>query len=123
VLGIGVRADREKQEDNVYNLACSVAEHLGVGDVVKRDHVVANCDNVGAGHGVPTDGMIEAVKLLARKESILLDPVYSRKGMDGLIYLVRKGAFKEDENIVFLHTGVSAGLFGYRTCFGFEDYR
>ena len=123
VLGIGVRAPQEKQEENVYKLACRIADHIGVGDVVKRDHVVANCNYVGEGYGLPTKGMVEAVKLLARKESILLDPVYSGKGMDGMIDLVKKGEFSQDENIVFLHTGGSAGLFGYRGAFEFDDYR
>ena len=61
--------------------------------------------------------MIEAVQLLAREEAILLDPVYSGKGMAGLIDLVRKGKYRKDENIVFLHTGGSAGLFAYRKTF------
>ena len=58
--------------------------------------------------------MIEAVQLLAREEGILLDPVYSGKGMAGLIDLVRKGYFSKDENVVFLHTGGAAALFAYR---------
>ena len=58
--------------------------------------------------------MIEAVQLLAREEGILLDPVYSGKGMAGLIDLVRNGHFIKGENVVFLHTGGSAALFAYR---------
>ena len=58
--------------------------------------------------------MIEAVQLLALEEGILLDPVYSGKGMAGLIDLIRKGYFKKSENVVFLHTGGSAALFAYR---------
>jgi len=58
--------------------------------------------------------MLEAVTLLAQLEGILLDPVYSGKGMAGLIDLVRKGHFGKDDNVVFIHTGGSAGLFGYR---------
>ena len=77
----------------------------------------ANGDYVGPGYGLATDGMIEAIELLAREEGILLDPVYSGKGMAGLIDLVRKGEFRKDENIVFLHTGGSAGLFAYRKTF------
>jgi L-cysteate sulfo-lyase len=57
------------------------------------------------------------VTLLARTEGILLDPVYSGKGMAGLIDLVRKRHFKKGQNVVFLHTGGSAGLFGYRQAF------
>ncbi len=77
----------------------------------------ANCDYVGAGYGVPTPGMIEAVQMLARTEGILLDPVYSGKGMAGLIDLIRRGHFRKDENVVFVHTGGSVGLFGYRESF------
>ncbi len=51
--------------------------------------------------------------MLARQEGIFLDPVYSGKGMAGLIDLIRRGHFKAGENIVFLHTGGQAGLFGY----------
>jgi L-cysteate sulfo-lyase len=57
--------------------------------------------------------MAEAVIMLARSEGIFLDPVYSGKGMAGLIDLVRKGTFAAEENIVFLHTGGQVGLFGY----------
>jgi L-cysteate sulfo-lyase len=112
VLGIGVRAPREAQETSVYNLAVKTAELLGVPDAVSRDKVRANCDYVGAGYGVPTPGMVEAVTMMARLEGILLDPVYSGKGMAGLIDLCRKGHFKKGENVVFLHTGGSTALFG-----------
>jgi L-cysteate sulfo-lyase len=117
VLGIGVRAAKEKQERNVYDLACRTAEHLGVPGIVKREHVAANCDYVGPGYGVPTEGMAEAVKLVARLEGILLDPVYTGKGMHGLIDLVSKGFFAADSDVVFLHTGGSAGLFAYPDAF------
>ena len=52
---------------------------------MRRERVQANCDYVGDGYGLPTSSMIEAVSLLARLEGILLDPVYSGKGMAGLI--------------------------------------
>ena len=77
----------------------------------------ANCDYVGTGYGHPTPGMIEAVQMVARTEGIFLDPVYSGKGMAGLIDLIRKGAFKAGENVVFLHTGGAVGLFGYADTF------
>jgi L-cysteate sulfo-lyase len=113
VLGIGVRAPKPVQEDKVYSLAARTAEMLGVPGAVVRERVVANCDYVGAGYGLPTDGMMEALELVARTEGILLDPVYSGKAMAGLIDLVRKGQFTKGQNIVFLHTGGAVGLFGY----------
>ena len=118
VLGIGVRAAEEAQETNVYNLAVKTAELLGIPGSIKRESVTANCDYVGGGYGVPTPGMVEAVTLVARLEGILLDPVYSGKGMAGLIDLCRKGHFKKGENIVFLHTGGAVALYGYMEAFG-----
>jgi L-cysteate sulfo-lyase len=118
VLGIGVRAPRPTQEENVFALATKVADAIGASGSVARERVVANCDYVGAGYGVPTPGMIEALKLFARTEGILLDPVYSGKGADGLIDLARKGFFEPGANVVFLHTGGSAGLFGYEHALG-----
>ncbi len=113
VLGIGVRNPRDKQEANVHKLAEATAAKLGLSGGIPASSVVANCDYVGAGYGIPTEGMAEAVKLLARQEGIFLDPVYSGKGMAGLIDLIRKGHFRADENVVFLHTGGQVGLFGY----------
>ena len=57
--------------------------------------------------------MIEAVKLLARLEGILLDPVYSGKAMAGFIDLLRKGHFKNEDNLLFIHTGGSPALYAY----------
>jgi L-cysteate sulfo-lyase len=122
VLGIGVRAPREVQEGNVFRLARETAEYLGLGDVIAREDVVANCEYVGGGYGLPTEGMVEAVKLVAQTEGILLDPVYSGKAMAGLIDVIRKGELKVEENVVFVHTGGSAALFGYPEIFDLPAY-
>ena len=90
--------------------------------VVLRGAVRANCDYVGAGYGVPTDGMVEALKLLAQTEGLLFDPVYSGKALDGLIDQIRQGYFDSMQNVVFLHTGGSAGLFGYPDIFDLPGY-
>jgi len=117
VLGIGVRQPKEKQEANVLRLAQATAAHMGVDRPIPASAVEANCDYVGAGYGLPTPGMAEAVQMLARLEGIFLDPVYSGKGMAGLIDLIRKGVLASDETVVFLHTGGSSGLFGYADFF------
>ena len=120
LLGIGVRAPKPKQEENVYNLALATAEKLGCPGVVQREDVVANTDYVGEGYGIPTKECLQAIEMFARLEGILLDPVYSGKGAAGLIDLTRKGAFAGDENIVFLHTGGSVALFGYTAAFDYS---
>ncbi len=120
LLGIGVRAPKPKQEENVYNLALATAEKLGCPGVVQREDVVANTDYVGEGYGIPTKECLDAIEMFARLEGILLDPVYSGKGAAGLIDLTRKGAFAGEENIVFLHTGGSVALFGYTAAFDYS---
>jgi len=117
VLGIGVRAPKAAQEDKVFQLAEQTAGLLGAAGAVRREAVVANCDYVGPGYGLPTPGMIEAVTMLARSEGILLDPVYSGKAMAGLIDLIRKGQLRKGQNVVFLHTGGAVGLYGYLHAF------
>ncbi|WP_373281656.1 D-cysteine desulfhydrase [Litoreibacter roseus] len=122
LLGIGVRAPQEKQEGMVYDLANRTNAYLGAPAEIKRSDVRANCDYVGPGYGLPTDGMIAALKLLAETEGLLFDPVYSGKGLDGLIDLIRKGYFDGMSNVAFLHTGGSAALFGYPETFDLPGY-
>lgn len=73
--------------------------------------------HVGDGYGQPTAEMVEAVTWIARHEGIVLDPVYTGKGMAGLMALVRAGRFNASNSIVFLHTGGTPALFGYRLTF------
>jgi L-cysteate sulfo-lyase len=117
VLGIGVRLPKDRQEANVHKLAEATADYVGMRGGVARSTVVANCDYVGPGYGQPTEGMTEAVLMLARLEGVLLDPVYSGKAMAGLIDLIRKGEIRKGEKVVFLHTGGAVGLFGYQGVF------
>ncbi|WP_424944715.1 D-cysteine desulfhydrase [Aliiroseovarius crassostreae] len=123
LLGIGVRAPQGKQESMVYDLACKTMDYLGMGAVIERASVRANCDYVGPGYGLPTDGMRAALLKLAQLEGLLFDPVYSGKGLDGLIDQVRKGYFAGMDNVVFLHTGGSAALFGYPGIFNLPGYQ
>jgi L-cysteate sulfo-lyase len=113
-LGIGVSAPQAEQEEKVFKLADETADYIGAAGCVRRDDVIANCDYVGEGYGIPTQGMKDAVSLLATMEGLLFDPVYSGKGLAGMIDLIKNNHFSKDDNVVFLHTGGSMGLFGYR---------
>lgn len=117
VTGIGVRAPREVQETRVHDLASRVLKLLGVEQALPRSSVVADDRFIGAGYGLPTAGMVEAVTMLARSEGILADPVYTGKGLAGLLEMVRSGRFQGDEDVIFVHTGGSVGLFGYGPTF------
>ncbi|MEM9208096.1 MAG: D-cysteine desulfhydrase [Pseudomonadota bacterium] len=114
VLGIGVNAPKDAQEEKVFALCEETADYVGAPGIVSREDVVANCDYVGDGYGVPTEAMNDAVILLARLEGLLFDPVYSGKGLAGMLDLIAKGEIGRDETVVFIHTGGSAALFAYR---------
>jgi D-cysteine desulfhydrase len=85
----------------------------------KKKSPVTQCfgDYVGPGYSLPTPEMTAAVKMVARTEAILLDPVYTGKAMAGLIDLARKGFFRKEENVLFLHTGGSPALYAYLDTF------
>lgn len=113
LLGIGVGDAKAAQEAKVFALAEATAALVGAPGCVAASDVIANCDYIGDGYGVPTESMNEAVLLMARLEGLLVDPVYSGKALAGLIDLVKKGEFARAETIVFLHTGGAVGLFAY----------
>ncbi len=117
VTGISVNRKKDVQEEVVYNLVQKTAARVGIKSEIPKETVVVFDDYVGEGYSIPTDGMIEAVNLLAKTEGILLDPVYTGKAMAGLIDLVRKGYFKNDENVLFIHTGGSPALYAYLDTF------
>ena len=113
VVGINVSRPKEPQEALVHGLVERTAEHLGLRERVPKDAVLCFGDYVGPGYSRPTPEMAEAVRLLARIEGILLDPVYTGKAMAGLLDLVRKGFFEKKESVLFLHTGGSPALYAY----------
>jgi D-cysteine desulfhydrase len=113
VIGINVSRPKVEQEELVYHLVQKTAEHVGVNSGISRKAVVCFDEYVGPGYSLPTPEMAEAVRMLARLEGVLIDPVYTGKAMAGLIDLVRKGAFNQKENILFIHTGGSPALYVY----------
>jgi D-cysteine desulfhydrase len=113
VIGVNVSRTKEVQEDMVYDLVKKTATHVGVNSAIPRDAVLCFGDYVGPGYSLPTPQMAEAVRMLARLEGILMDPVYTGKAMAGFIDLIRQGFFSKDENVLFVHTGGSPALYVY----------
>ena len=114
VLGINVSRKKQDQEELVYGLVKKTAKHVGLNFEIPREAVTCFDEYVGPGYSLPTPEMAEAVRLVARTEGILLDPVYTGKTMAGLIDLVRKDFFKKDDTVLFLHTGGSPALYVYQ---------
>ena len=114
VLGINVSRTKQAQEELVYGLVEKTAQHVGLNFEIPREAVTCFDEYVGPGYSLPTPEMAEAVRLVARTEGILLDPVYTGKTMAGLIDLVRKGFFNKDDTVLFLHTGGSPALYVYQ---------
>ncbi len=117
VVGINVSRPKEAQEEIVYDLASRTLKLLGVEEPLPRDRVLCFGDYVGKGYSLPTPEMVEAVKFLASREGILLDPVYTGKAMAGLMDLARKGFFQTKENVLFVHTGGVPALYAYADAF------
>ena len=114
LIGISTRGSTAALTEKYNRLASETADMLCIRGGVPKEAFQIFDDYVGAGYSIPTDGMVEAVQLFARHEGILLDPVYTGKTAAGLIDLVRKGHFKPDDNVLFVHTGGSPALYAYQ---------
>lgn len=112
VMGVSVRQPKARQIAAVHKLAVATAETLGA-PPPPEDAVLVDDGYVGAGYGIPAESTLEAISLTARLEGLLLDPVYSAKGMAGLIGMIRLGLFKSSDAVLFLHTGGASALFAY----------
>jgi D-cysteine desulfhydrase len=113
LTGVNVRRPRAEQETNVHRLALETAAFAGL-PAPSRQSVVARDEWVGPGYSLPTAEMIEAVRLFAQLEGILLDPVYTGKAAAGLIGLVRNGHFPAGARVLFVHTGGAPALYAYQ---------
>ena len=115
IVGIDIDAEPERVRADVLAYGRAAAGLLDLpfddGDV----EVVAG--HAGPAYGVPHAATIEAIRLGAALEGLVLDPVYSGKGLAGLIALIRSGRWTADQDIVFIHTGGAPALFAYRHLF------
>lgn len=109
VMGVSVRQPKEKQIAAVHKLASATAAQL-TDEPLPVEKVYVDDRFVGKGYGLPTEGTIDAIKTLARMEGVLLDPIYSAKGMIGM---AEEGFFDGEKDVVFLHTGGAMALFAY----------
>lgn len=117
VIGMNVLMEKSHQEPAVWKLVREIQIQYGVGLSAIKEDVISMDEGLGAGYAMPTEGMIESVRLLAEKEGILLDPTYTGKAFSGLMSLIRKGFFRKEDRILFVHTGGSVALFEHQNWF------
>lgn len=116
IVGVDIDAEPERVRSDVTRLAREAAERLDV--PFSELHVDVVAGHAGPAYGVPHAATVEAIKLAGRLEALPVDPVYSGKGLAGLIALIREGRWSADDDVIFIHTGGSPALFAYQSALG-----
>lgn len=116
IVGIDIDAEPARVRADVITFAREAADLLDVAFDEATVEVVAG--HAGPAYGVPHEATIEAIRLAGRLEALPLDPVYSGKGLAGLIALIRGARWRSGEDVVFLHTGGEPALFAYQSALG-----
>ncbi len=114
VLGISIDRPAGELQEIVAAVATGAAERLNVPIQVEPRDVLVNADYLGQGYGIMGPPEQEAIRLFARLEGLLLDPVYTARAAAGMMDLIRRGFFKTGETILFWHTGGTPALFASR---------
>ena len=116
IIGIDIDAEPDRVRADVERYGSAAAEMLGIPFSADRVEVVAGY--AGPAYGIPHAATIEAMRLAGRLEALVLDPVYSAKGLAGLIALIRDRCWTSADDIVFIHTGGAPALFAYHKALG-----
>ena len=109
--GVAVSAGEPEKIERARRVAGEAAALLGAGDTVKAVEFFTDQHFIGEGYGLPTAAALDALRLVARTEALVLDPTYTSKAMAALVAHVRAGQIAASETVVFLHTGGSPALF------------
>jgi D-cysteine desulfhydrase len=117
VKSYSVLSDRDTSAARTLTLTQDALTLLGSDAVVTAEAINIDGRQLGDGYGLPTPAMQEAVRLMARAEGLLIDPVYSGKAFAGLLADIRQGHFRSGDNVLFVMTGGTPGLYAYRETF------
>ncbi len=102
-----------ERREEMARMANQAAERLGLELRLTSNDFDNDDTYVGERYGVPTQAGLEAIRLVAQTEGILLDPVYTGKAMSALIEHIEAGTLPIDTPVIFLHTGGAPALFAY----------
>lgn len=113
IIGVCAQSEAAFLHPLIVRRANEAAALLGLGTTIGEDDVELDDQHIGTGYGVAGEAGIAAMELTARKEGLVLDPVYTGKCMAGLIAHIRAGRWRMGEIVVFLHSGGAPRLFAY----------
>lgn len=116
VVGVDIDAEPDRVRREVVMLAREASNLLNVSFDEALVDVVAG--HAGPAYGIPHAATIEAIRLAGQLEALPLDPVYSGKGLAGLIALIREGRWSKSDDVVFVNTGGAPLLFAYQSTLG-----
>lgn len=113
VIGIDASGTLDQTRAQVTEIARNTAKLIELGQDITEADIVINPDYAYPAYGVPSEETNEAIRLAARTEAMMTDPVYEGKSMQGLIDLTRKGFFPEGSRVLYAHLGGAPALNGY----------
>ncbi|MFZ1681552.1 MAG: 1-aminocyclopropane-1-carboxylate deaminase [Rhizobiaceae bacterium] len=113
VIGIDASFTPEQTRAQVLDIAQRTADLVALGRDISEADIVLNEDYAYPVYGVPSEETNEAIRLAARLEGMMTDPVYEGKSMQGLIDLVRKGFFPAGSRVLYAHLGGVPAINGY----------
>ncbi|MBD8890528.1 1-aminocyclopropane-1-carboxylate deaminase [Roseibium litorale] len=113
VIGIDASGTPEQTRAQVRRIVDNTAELVKLGRKVSDEEIVINPDYAYPAYGVPSDETNDAIRLAARTEAMMTDPVYEGKSMQGMIDLVKKGFFPKGSKVLYAHLGGAPALNGY----------
>src|SRR5687767_13577040 len=111
VYGVAVSGGEPEKIERAKRIANEAAARLGLPERLEFSDLITDQNFIGEGYGIPTAAALEAIRILATTEAIVLDPCYTSKAMAALIAHVRSGAVAASDCVVFLHTGGIPALF------------
>ncbi|AIR69519.1 1-aminocyclopropane-1-carboxylate deaminase [Dickeya fangzhongdai] len=117
VIGIDASAKPEKTKAQILRIAQNTAGLVELGREITEEDVVLDTRYGGPEYGLPNDGTLEAIRLCARLEGVLTDPVYEGKSMHGMIDMVRNGEFPKGSKVLYAHLGGAPALSAYSYIF------
>jgi D-cysteine desulfhydrase family pyridoxal phosphate-dependent enzyme len=118
IIGINASVKPPEHIEKLAKLATASLDYFGCDLVVTAEEVCCDQNYVGPGYEIPSEEAGSAIKYLARKEGILLDPVYTGKAFAGMLDYIRKGKVAQGSTVVFWHTGGVTALFAEKEVVG-----